>query len=355
MSAFILPFTDCLLLIAPMRFLSRFMIVIAVAVFAGASFPACSATDISGFHALATPRLAEDAQNNPLAAYALGMRLLDGKPADYEQASRWFQKAAYQGQLDAALELARLLEQGRGIEKDLGGALFWYDKAAGGGLVEAMHALGRIFSGSDESYVDFDAALDWHRKAAEKNCIPSLLALATFRQMERGALITDKEAIARLERAANLGSGEAMYRLAELYLSIRGGATQGYYGPSFEVQRAVFWLEAAAIRNYAPALHQLALFRLRGVDARLDVFSAIIALEQAADQGYAPSLTLLGSLYAAGEAVPEDPIRAFVLLSLAAEQKDPIAQSALARLSGAMSPAQQNLAKRRFREWKALR
>ena len=313
-----------------------------------------SAPDIRDFRDMPLAQLTDAAENNPLAAYALGMSFLDGKGADPKQAFKWLQKAAYQAQPNAAFELARLMETGKGTGKDIGGALFWYNKAAERGVVEAMYALGRILSDSDATYADLDGALAWHRKAAEKLYIPSHLALAAFRQTERGSLISDEEAAAWLEKAANLGSDEATYQLAMLYLAIRGETAIGY-GPSPQVRRAVFWLEIAAMRNYAPALHKLALFHLNGIDARLNIFDAFDYLERAVDQQYAPSLAMLGDIYAKGDLVPADPVRAFLYLSLAAEQGDKEAQTELSALTDIMSQNQQNAAKRILRDWKAQR
>lgn len=332
---------------------------VAFVAFAGGAAPLfaqswVSAPDIRGFSALPSAQLIDAAENNPLAAYALGMSFLGGKNADPKQALKWLQKAAYQEQPNAAFELARLMETGRGTGKDIGGALFWYNKAAERGVVEAMYALGRILSDSDESYVDLDGALAWHRKAAEKLYIPSHLALAAFRQTEKGSLISTEEAAAWLEKAANLGSDEATYQLAMLYLAIRGETAIGY-GPSPQVRRAVFWLEIAAMRDYAPALHRLALFHLGGIDARLDVLKALDYLERAADRQYSPSLAMLGDIYAKGDLIPADPIRAFLYLSLAAEQGDKGAQTELAALIDIMAPNQQTAARRILRDWKAQR
>jgi TPR repeat protein len=53
------------------------------------------------------------------------------------EAARWFEKAARQGDPEAALVLASLYGSGRGIDQDRQAAYFWYTLAADWGKAEA--------------------------------------------------------------------------------------------------------------------------------------------------------------------------------------------------------------------------
>ena len=61
----------------------------------------------------------------------------DGTTVNYEQAMKWFVKAAYQEHAKAQNNLGIMYENGYGTEKDLSLAKMWYKKAADHGIVFA--------------------------------------------------------------------------------------------------------------------------------------------------------------------------------------------------------------------------
>lgn len=72
-------------------------------------------------------------QGNHAAAYRLGQLYASatwGVTRDYALAHRWLRQSAESGNRDGQIELARLYEFGRGVERDLGQALHWYEQAA---------------------------------------------------------------------------------------------------------------------------------------------------------------------------------------------------------------------------------
>jgi TPR repeat protein len=73
------------------------------------------------------------ADGNPWAARDAGRAWAssDGVEPDYEQAVRWYRRAAEGGVPWAALDLAKLTEAGRGVEQDRIAALIWYATAQG--------------------------------------------------------------------------------------------------------------------------------------------------------------------------------------------------------------------------------
>ena len=61
--------------------------------------------------------------------------------ADYEEAARWFKKAADQGLPEAQYQLGKCYEEGKGVSEDEVEAVKWYQKAAEHGLGEAKNEL----------------------------------------------------------------------------------------------------------------------------------------------------------------------------------------------------------------------
>lgn len=62
---------------------------------------------------------------------------------DYEQAAKWFRKAAEQGHGDSASNLAVCYERGLGVPQDLEQAVYWDRKAAEKGEDKSPEALDR--------------------------------------------------------------------------------------------------------------------------------------------------------------------------------------------------------------------
>ncbi|WP_240455709.1 tetratricopeptide repeat protein [Halomonas faecis] len=67
-----------------------------------------------------------------------------GGPADYDQATRWFEQALEQGYVHAATALGQLHEQGLGRPKDAGKAAEYYRQAAEAGEPGALAGLARL-------------------------------------------------------------------------------------------------------------------------------------------------------------------------------------------------------------------
>lgn len=74
-------------------------------------------------------------QGDPVAQFALGARYAqgDGVKQDYQEAVRWFTKAAEQGHVVAQATLGAYYWAGRGVQQDLTRAYFWSVLARAGG------------------------------------------------------------------------------------------------------------------------------------------------------------------------------------------------------------------------------
>ena len=79
-----------------------------------------------------------DAQFNLGLEFAQGQ----GKSVDYEQALRWFFKAAEQGHVRAQFNLGIMYARGQGMPSDQSQSVLWMQKAANLGDAEAQYSLG---------------------------------------------------------------------------------------------------------------------------------------------------------------------------------------------------------------------
>lgn len=106
----------------------------------------------------------------PAAEYEVGILYAEGRgaPQSFEQAARWFERAANQGFAPAQYRLGSLYEKGQGVKKDLEAARRLYKAAAEKGNAKSMHNLAVLFAEGVEGKPDFHNAATWFRRAAER-------------------------------------------------------------------------------------------------------------------------------------------------------------------------------------------
>jgi uncharacterized protein len=106
-----------------------------------------------------------------LAQLSLGMIYESGDApvkADARQAARRYREAATQGLMPAQYRLGRLLEDGRGVTRDLDRAAMWYRKAADQTDPAAQLRLGILLSPGNGKRTDIVEAHMWLNLAASR-------------------------------------------------------------------------------------------------------------------------------------------------------------------------------------------
>lgn len=89
------------------------------------------------------PGILQDAQRgDPLAQNAYGM--IQYQKGNYQEAAKWWLKAANRGQQAAQLSLGKMYEKGIGVEMDYPKAFFLYSISAAQGNQEAASAKARL-------------------------------------------------------------------------------------------------------------------------------------------------------------------------------------------------------------------
>jgi localization factor PodJL len=102
------------------------------------------------------------------AAYEIGVRYADGRGVtqSFEEAARWFERAANEGIAPALFRLGGFYEKGIGVKRDLQAARRHYVAAAEKGHGKAMHNLAVLHAEGVDGRPDYKIAVQWFRKAA---------------------------------------------------------------------------------------------------------------------------------------------------------------------------------------------
>ena len=143
--------------------------------------PACYFVGVSYIEGLGTSRNShegvkwlekcarDNSYSNPLcrsAAFDLARMFHtghNGVPCNIAAAIKWYEKAAYGGNVDAMMSLGMIYAHGDHVERNIEKACYWFDWAAKKGFPEAMFNLGGLLAERG----DKNKARKWLEKAAE--------------------------------------------------------------------------------------------------------------------------------------------------------------------------------------------
>lgn len=244
---------------------------LAVSVLFALSSPgAAQSTDIPALLADATAGAVE-AQVALALAYHRGD---GGVVQNYEQAARWAEQAAQQGDPVAQNLLGRYAYAGFGVAKDPAAALRWLRAAADQGDAQHQFDLGTALETAADGTADLQAAVAAYEAAVLQGHIDAHVSLGVLAQEGRGV-------------------------------------------PK-DYDRAFKLYEVAAKTGHLRALNNLGLLYVRGHGVAQDYTHAATLFKEAADQGLKPAMRNLGVLYENAFGVPLDEGRAVELYRLAA-------------------------------------
>ena len=198
-------------------------------------------------------------QGDPEACWLLG-RDMD----DAAEGTRWIQRAAEKGHVEATRELALRYKTGRGAPLDTAVAAQWMTKAAEAGDAEALFHAGRV------------------QESAAKGHPPALVALGDRASLEKAAAAGYANAwtkLGQIEKAAVMGDPEAKVLLA----------SQGKMGP----RDACRLYREAADAGYVPAMLRIADCHLQGRGVSRSELDAVNWWRKAAAAGSSEAAELL--------------------------------------------------------------
>jgi hypothetical protein len=156
---------------------------------------------------------------HPAAAYELGMLFKAGrKPVtqDLARSQKLFLQAAEWGNAPAQYEVAQMLSQGLGVEKNCTQAIKWSQKAAEEGSPEAATLLGDLYKAECAGKKNPQEAARWYRAAAEKGFTNAQFSLGVLFMNGDGVTRDMKEARKWLTAASEKGNTSARFYLDRL-------------------------------------------------------------------------------------------------------------------------------------------
>jgi uncharacterized protein len=257
------------------------------------------------------------------------------KKPDPEEALAWYKRAAEQGSLDAATNIALMCAHGVGISKDPARAIAWFRRAAEGGDATAQYNLALIYGRGNGMPQNSKESIRWLTAAADQNVLPAILDLAaSYMRPRDGASADVGRAIHYYEKAADLGSARAEAMLGNIFAA----GVQGK--PDYE--QAVKWYRKGADQGQRDAQYGLAVRYALGQGLPVDLQEAVRLFIAAADQGHAGAEYDLATMYEEGKGTPTDQSLAAQFYQAAAEQGMPQAQFRLGRLLAGTKESRSN-------------
>ena len=160
-----------------------------------------------------------------------------GVNLNYEEAAKWYRKAAWLGHADAEYCLGTMYSLGQGVRQDNEEALKWYRLAAAGGNVKAGEkaAVSRertrveLCQKAENYYyghgvrLDYAEAAKWYRKAAELGSADAEYSLVHMYQFGQGVRQSYRDAANWFQLAAAQGHAKARRRLESITPSLTAG------------------------------------------------------------------------------------------------------------------------------------
>jgi len=312
--------------------------------------------------AQARTQLEEAAKSDPaVAGRILGEAYLRGRlspTADPDKAIFWWKRAADAGDNLSMILIGRFYEGQFGFPelRDVKASLEYYAKAAGLGNANAMVVVGSRYLNGDEKFRDEAKGREWLKKAIDGKEYAAYFTLGDYEENVKKNL---KEALAQYERGKDVGQVDCMLRSADFYIEGKGvkkdqergisilekAAELGSPIASFRLAANIMseskpdllagykHLVAAANGNYPEAQSELGLLYLSGRMGNSDPVAAIAWFSRAAQNGFAPAQFNLAVLYERGAGgLPQNIENAGQLYTVAANQGHGPATLALARI-----------------------
>ena len=258
---------------------------------------------------------------------------LDISALNFEEASKWYRKAAEQNHGPGLRMLGLCHYYGLGLHKDIEKATGYYLKGAEQNDVAAQILLGYCYSKGTGVDKDRGETLKWWRKATYRENVtfnhfietwskePDKLEgsdeifLGDFFVDADGVLYDREEAKNWYLKAADRGSAEAQRKL---------GLNSSWRIRADGISDSAEWFLKAANQGDADSQFHLGNYYSMGYAARKDVKKGVYWYRKAAEQDHAEAQILLACHYRDGDGVIKDAVEAYkwAIISAAHENKD---------------------------------
>ncbi len=267
-------------------------------------------------------------QNSAIGQYGLGFCYYKGKGVSqsYDEAVKWFRKAVEQDCAIAQYGLGYCYYKGKGVLQSYEEAVNLFLKAAEQDYVKAQYRLGLCYYEGKGVLQSYKEAVNLFLKAAENGHIKAqcklgdlyigekrrsavceaLIQIASrysfdsYSEKHEYPVRNNKEAVKWYKRAAERGSSYAQYRLGEIYYP---HITNEFINIESSIEMSFNWYKNSAEQGYAKAQYKLAQFYAKGEYVEQSYLSAIELYRKSANQGYAKAQYELALFYEYGNGV----------------------------------------------------
>lgn len=278
-------------------------------------------------------------QVDPSVPQAFDKAIENYRLNNYNAALELFKQSAEKGNADAQYHLAKCLEHGKGVEKNIEEALKYYRQAAEGGNAEAIFSIGQCLENKGD-LTSLEDSVRYYKSAVIKGISKAKKRLAiVFNRMAimsskgKESDVNHKKAYRYFLESARLGNISGQYNL---YLCYK-------YGIGIDKNPN---LEDETLRRAADNGHMLAQFLYALQLEEIDQAEAVRYYQLSVEQDYAPAEYNLALHYNYGsKAVKQDFAKAAQLYEKAAEQNVPEASYNLALLYKNAQGVERNLEK----------
>ena len=164
---------------------------------------------------------------------------------EYDEAVKWFAKAAELGYANAQWMLGYYYEMGQGVTKNNVIAVKWYREAAAQEHITAQWFLGSCYEIGKGVKKDYVEAAKWYREAAKQGDAWSQYSLGRCCEQGKGVFRDSEQAAMWYKKAAAQGNADAQYSLGRCYEMGQGVA--------IDSDEAVKWYTDAAEQGHEDA------------------------------------------------------------------------------------------------------
>ena len=161
-------------------------------------------------------------KNNMYAQYNIGLCYEYGRGVtqNYNEAVKWYRKAAEQGNASAQNNLGGCYYNGRGVTQDYYEAVKWYRKAAEQGYAFAQYNIGLCYEYGRGVTQNYNEAVKWYRKASEQGYANAMSWMGFMFENGKGVTKNLQEAIRWYKLGAEKGEDFCVKALSRLGVTL---------------------------------------------------------------------------------------------------------------------------------------
>ena len=274
-------------------------------------FPTMAVAQVDQFK---LKQVLQDANAGDISACAyLGKMYYEGTGVaqNYNEAFKWYQKAADNGVTGAYTWLGVMYYNGQGVAQNYEKAFLWTKKAAENGAADAYVGLGVMYCKGQGVAQNYGEAFQWFQKAVDNGDPVAYGWLVSMYYNGQGVSQNYGEAFKWTKKAAEKGIAAAYAGLGGMYYKGQGVAQN--YNEAFK------WYQKAADNGDADAYVGLGVMYCKGQGVAQNYNEAFKWYQKAADNGVASAFAYLGEMYYAGDGVAQNYNEAFKWYQKAAD------------------------------------